>query len=120
MYIPPVDLSGKVRFALDARWLVPRDYFDKYRTWYGWVHRSASWTCYEEGDLLVVGPSTKGEQKLTGTACFFLRSDYHGVCYVFSRWGIEEVVSSYRLVPIELCTLLERPDEFCKLFERLK
>jgi hypothetical protein len=89
----------------DLRWMVPPDYYDTWRTWYGWVHRNTTWTCWEQGELLVIGPARWGSQRLSGTVCLFLlmASRRNNQCLVYTQWGKEEVVSAYRLTPIELC-----------------
>jgi len=105
MYRPPLDANGNVLFVHDARWMVPPDYYDEWRSWYGWVHRNTTWTCLTRGELLVIGPAKKGEQRLSGTLCLYdaIESRKKSRCAVYSQWGIEEIVSVYRLVPVELC-----------------
>lgn len=108
MYRAPLDAKGHVTFIHDARWLVPPDYYDTWRTWYGWVHRNITWTCFNRDDLLVIGPAKRGLQRLSGTPCLFggLESRKKSRCYILTQWGVEEVVPTYRLVPIELCELV--------------
>jgi hypothetical protein len=105
MYRPPTDINGNVLFMHDARWKVPSDYYDTWRTWYGWVHRNIAWTCFRRGDLLVIGPAKRGVQRLSGTPVLFraIESYKKNLCIIYTQWGIEEVIPAYRLVPIELC-----------------
>ena len=105
MYRPPVDSAGNVLFVHDARWIVPPDYYDTWRSWYGWVHRNTTWTCFRRDDLLVIGPGRRGVQRLSGTLCLYLglESRKKNRCLVHTQWGIEEPVPAYRLVPVQLC-----------------
>jgi len=105
MYRRPLDSAGNVLFMHDARWTVPPDYYDVWRSWYGWIHRNTTWTCFERGELLVIGPARQGIQRLSGTLCLYdtLESRKRNRCAVFSQWGNEEVISTYRLVPVAIC-----------------
>lgn len=108
--------NGEVLLSLDIKWAVPEDYLDLYRTWYGRVHRDLTWTCFEEEQLLVIGPARRGVQTLTGTPCLFRAGAITGNGYyswVLSRWGREECIPTHRLVPIELCTPIYRLDMQC-------
>jgi hypothetical protein len=107
----PTVSNGDVLHSLDVKWAVPSDYFDQYRTWYGRIHRDVSWTCFENEQTLVIGPACRGSQHLTGTPCLFReacsnRNGYYS--WVMSRWGRDECVMTYRLVPIEVCTPIRK------------
>lgn len=105
--------NGDVLHSLDVKWAVPSDYFDQYRTWYGRVHRDVSWTCFENGQTLVIGPACRGSQHLTGTPCLFREAciNRHGYySWVMTRWGRDECVLTYRLAPIEVCTPIRNLD----------
>lgn len=112
MYCPPLDANGNVLFAHDVRWQVPPDYYDAWRSWYGWVHRNTTWTCFKRDDLLVIGPGRRGIQRLSGTLCLYLRleSRMKNRCAVHTQWGIEEMVPAYRLVPVEVCEPITKLD----------
>jgi hypothetical protein len=113
--VPSID--GRARHLADALWSVPDDYYDDYRSWYGHVHRNVSWTCFEYGDLLVVGPAVRGSQLLSGTPCLFkhpangwARQAPGYYSWIMNRWGRDECVATYRLAPIHVCSKIDRID----------
>jgi len=93
-------------------WVVPDNYYDDYRPWYGRIHKNVSYTCFEYGQLLVIGPtaSTTSTWQLTGKACLFIepcsgwkKEQFGTYCRVFTPYNRETRVSTYRLAPIEVC-----------------
>ena len=104
------------RDPLDARWWVPAEYYDTFRPWYGRLHRNMTWMAFEYQQLLVIGPSTRGEQELSGTVCLFdkraagwgkQQCGYYS--WVYDRWCRPQCIPTYRLVPIEVCEMIEDP-----------
>jgi hypothetical protein len=93
-------------------WVVPDSYYDDYRPWYGRVHKDVSYTCFEYGQLLVIGPtkSKTNTWDLTGKVCLYIgpcsgwrKVQFGTECIVFTSYGRETRVRTSRLVPIEVC-----------------